>query len=195
MQAAVPSAHMWVGYAQATFDMVEFNVAVEFINPLSQSSVINVILGLLRKSLWLSQRGPELSHLVSCFHLCSSDSSLCERLIIAPGSQTNKNQMFYFLFFLLSVVTAFQFGAPHRGVAVIDVTGYYNILHYTTCQWGQADVNIHHYNCCMRIRSELGHKYTARNNNCNQTKIFWTWGVMGCAPPSRRCPWHWIRGC
>lgn len=44
-QAAMPSAHMSVGYTQAAFDMVQFYVAVQFINPLSQSYAVSVILG------------------------------------------------------------------------------------------------------------------------------------------------------
>lgn len=44
-QAAMPSAHMSVGYTQAAFDMVQFYVAVQFINPL-QSYAVSVILGL-----------------------------------------------------------------------------------------------------------------------------------------------------
>lgn len=43
-QAAMPSAHMSVGYTQAAFDMVQFYVAVQFINPLSQSYAVSVIL-------------------------------------------------------------------------------------------------------------------------------------------------------
>lgn len=87
------------------------------------------------KSLWLSRRGPELSRLVSSFHSSSYEISVREWLVIAPRSRANKNetlQLIHFCFIFVFSPLPWDFSLVlWRGVAVIDVTEYYNILHYT----------------------------------------------------------------